>query len=65
MNKKTKSALIGCTCSFIAVAVSVVSMFISSFEGSSITIFLCMIAIFCCNLLIYVVQSKKNDNSIK
>ena len=61
MKDKLKIAGIGVAVSSVAVLISVISMFIGNFDGGSITIFCCMIAVFCSNIAIYAAAKKNED----
>ena len=63
MKNSKKGTQIGCIISAIAVVISVISMIISTFQGTQIAIFCCMIAVFFSNLAMNSAQKKKDKDS--
>ena len=65
MKNSKKVAGIACIISSVAVVISAISVIISNFDRAPITIFFCMIAVFCSNLAIYFAQKKKDEGKDK
>ena len=61
MKKTIRAVHIALIVSAAAVVISGISMFIGGFEGTQITIFGCMVAIFCANIASYSSEKKKNN----